>query len=165
MMYDRIELESRAQRYAADRQLALGALGERLGFGVHGIVFATNRKSAIKIHGQEAAYRREREVYVRLQELGVEQVRGFSVPQLIGYDDVLLAIEMGIVTPPFVLDFAAAYLDGPPGFSEQVMIDWEAEKREQFEQHWPEVQAVLRALEELGIYQTDVSPNNVRFRD
>ena len=162
MLYDRIELESRVQRYATDRKLGLG---EQLGFGVHGIVFATNRKSAIKIHGQVAAYRRERDVYVRLREHGVELIRTFSVPQLIDYDDALLAIEMGIVTPPFVLDFAAAYLDVPPEFSEQVLIDWEAEKREQFEQRWPEVQAVLRALEVLGIYQADVSPNNVRFRD
>jgi hypothetical protein len=162
MWYDRIELESRARQYATIRNLELG---EQLGFGVHGIVFATNRKSAIKIHAQEAAYRRELNVYVRLREHGVERIREFSVPQLIDSDDSLLAIEMGIVTPPFVLDYAAAYLDDPPEFSEKILIEWEAEKREQFEQRWPEVQSLLRALEVLGIYQTDVSPNNVRFRD
>jgi hypothetical protein len=162
MMYDRNELESRAQRYAAERTLVLV---ERLGFGVHGIVFATSRKSAIKVHAQEAAFRRERAVYLRLQEHGVEDVRGFSVPELIEFDDALWVIEMGIVTPPFLLDFASAYLDDPPAFSPEILADWEAEKREQFETLWPEVQTVLRALEGFGIYQTDVSPNNVRFRD
>jgi len=33
-------------------------IGETLGFGVHGIVFGTTRKSAIKVHLSETAYAR-----------------------------------------------------------------------------------------------------------
>jgi len=33
------------------------------------------------------------------------------IPKLIGYDDDLLTIEMTIVSPPFCLDSAGAYLD------------------------------------------------------
>jgi hypothetical protein len=38
------------------------------------------------------------------------------------------------------------------------------EKREQFEERWPEVQRVLDAFEELGVYLLDVSPSNITFR-
>jgi hypothetical protein len=47
-------------------------------------------------------------------------VLGFNVPQLIGFDDELHVIEMTVVKRPFVLDFAAAYLDVRPEFPEDV---------------------------------------------
>jgi hypothetical protein len=37
--------------------------------------------------------------------------------------------------------------------------------REQFDDRWPTVQAVLSALEELDIYMVDVSPSNIAFLD
>jgi hypothetical protein len=55
------------------------------------------------------------------------------VPQLVHYDDELLAIEMTIVSPPFCLDFGGAYLDRPPDYSPEVWADWEAEKSDLFE--------------------------------
>jgi hypothetical protein len=88
---------------------------------------------------------------------------GFHVPQLIRYDDELRVIEMTIVTPPFVLDFAGAQLDFPPDFPEEVWEEWEAEKMEQFGSRWPEARAVLDALEEFDIYVSDVSPRNITF--
>lgn len=72
---------------------------------------------------------------------------------------------MSIVAQPFVLDFAAAYLDARPEFPADVWADWEADKREQFEGRWPAVQKVLAAFEELGIYLLDVSPSNIAFLD
>ncbi len=53
---------------------------------------------------------------------------------------------------PFVLDFAGAYLDRPPEFSEEVMADWRAEKQEQFGPRWPEVESILRYLQILGVH-------------
>jgi hypothetical protein len=44
----------------------------------------------------------------------IVDVAGFAVPQLIHHDDRLWVVEMGIVSPPFVLDFAGAYLDLRP---------------------------------------------------
>ena len=41
--------------------------------------------------------------------------------------------------------------------------EWEAEKRDQFDVHWPKVQAVLTALEGMDIYMVDVSPSNIAF--
>jgi hypothetical protein len=120
--------------------------------------------SQIKVHRAREAYERERDVYLRLKEAGVEEILGFAVPKLIRSDDELLVIEMTIVTCPFVLDFAGAYLDSAPQFSDEIWSEWEVEKRDQFES-WPEVQAALAALEELDIYMVDVSPSNIAFLD
>jgi len=154
-----------AQIYASRHNLQLG---ERLGYGIHGIVIVAENKSkpgktAIKAHKDSEAYVREREVYQRLGEAGLTEIRGFHVPELIRYDDQLRIIEMTIVTPPFVLDFAGARLDVPPDFSEEIWAEWEAEKREQFGSRWPEARAALGALEELDIYVLDVSPRNIMF--
>ena len=74
------ELESRAKRYAANNGTEIA---ETLGFGIHGIVFGLTRKSAIKVHAKESAYRRERDVYLRLRDRGVSQIRQFAVPKLV----------------------------------------------------------------------------------
>ncbi len=153
------------QTYAARHQLQLAA---RLGFGIHGIIFAAEDKraggqTAVKVHREEKPFQRERGVYERLREIGVTKILGFNVPQLIRVDDQLRVIEMSIVTRPFVLDFAGAYLDAPPDFPGTIWDEWEAGKREQFDAGWPTVQAVLAALEDWRIYMVDVSPSNVAF--
>jgi len=78
---------------------------------------------------------------------------------------MLHVIEMSIVTRPFVLDFAGAYLDAPPAFPDEIWTDWEAQKSEQFDIRWPKVQAVLAALTDLDIHMVDVSPSNIAFLD
>ncbi len=81
------------------------------------------------------------------------------------FDNDLWVIHMTLVDRPFVLDFAGAYLDDPPIFSAEVMADWQAEKEEQFEGKWPQVRAVLGALEGYGIFMIDVNPGNISFGD
>jgi len=164
-MNDREELVRRAQDYARRKGLLLD---KQLGSGVHGIVFAVESqtepgRAAIKVHDREHSYRRERDIYLRLREHGITEVRGCAVPEMIDYDDTFWIIEMTIVVRPFVLDFAGAYLDHAPDFSEKVLADWRAEKQEQFGSRWPEVQAILRVLEAYGIYMEDVSPGNIGF--
>ena len=156
-----------ARLYADQRELELG---ETLGSGKDGIVLVAKRKAqpadvAIKVLRWNECYQREKQVYERLGEIGVTAVLGFNVPQLLGYDDELCVIEMTIVKRPFVLDFAGAYLDKRPEFTDEIWADWEAEKREQFEGRWPEVRRVLDAFEELGVYLLDVSPGNIGFID
>jgi hypothetical protein len=62
-----------------------------------------------------------------------------------------------------VLDFAAAYLDERRKFSPEIWEQWEADKREQFEERWSQVQAIMEEFEMFGIYLTDVTPNNIAF--
>jgi hypothetical protein len=156
-----------ALAYASQHQLELA---ERLGFGIHGIIFVAGNKSeggrtAVKVHREPEPYLRERAVYERLKRAGITEILGFNVPQFIRADDDLHVIEMSIVTRPFVLDFAGAYLGAPPDFSEEIWAEWQSGKEEQFDVRWPKVQAVLAALEHLDIHLVDVSPSNIAFLD
>ena len=153
--------------YAAERQLQIAI---QLGSGKDGIVWAAQHetdpvKVALKAHRHVEFYLRERDVYERLKQKDISEVSGFNVPELRGFDDRRQIIEMTIVRRPFVLDFAGAYLDARPEFSEDVWTDWEAEKSAQFEDRWPMVQKILDSFEELGIYLLDVSPANIAFRE
>jgi hypothetical protein len=157
----------RAQEYAHRNELGFV---KELGFGVHGIVLSAESQiklsglrfpSAVKVHEGDVCYERERDIYLRLKDRGVNAIRGCAMPKLIGYDDKLWIIEMSVVTPPYVLDFAGAYLDWAPDFSEEVMADWQAEKQEQFGKQWPEVLAILARLKSYGIHMEDVSPSNI----
>ena len=156
-----------AQKYAKQRHIQIV---ERLGFGIHGIIFATegnkessNLATAIKVHRSRESYLRELSVYQRLTEARISKILGSNVPQLLGYDDETCIIEMTIVSRPYVLDFAGAYLDSFPEFPDSIWSEWEIEKREQFGSLWPQVQDILAALEKLDIYLIDVSPSNVAF--
>jgi hypothetical protein len=159
------ELIKKAKAYVAGRHLTIGV---PLGFGIHGIVLLLIGQRepgsrALKMHHSEEFYLRERAVYERLKTAGVSSICGCEVPRLIRFDDELLALEMTVVSPPFVLDFAGAYLNFPPDFSEAIWTTWEAEKREQFGARWPEVTAILGALRGFGIHMLDISPSNLRF--
>ena len=126
-----------ARAYAARHALLLV---ERLGFGIHGSVHVVEDKikqdrSAIKAHRAMEFFLRERAVYELLSNANGSEVLGFHVPQFIRADADLQVIEMTIVTRPFVVDFAGAYVGAPPEFSEEIWAEWETEKREQFGQH------------------------------
>jgi hypothetical protein len=99
-------------------------------------------RSALKAHIEAAPFARERATYERLQDAKVTKMLGFNVPQLVRVDDRLRVIEMTIVTRPFVLDFASAYLDKRPEFSEDIWTEWESQRREQFGDRWRTVERV-----------------------
>lgn len=158
-------LNSLAQRYALTRNIKLG---EPLGFGIHGIVFAAEDNTkpgffAIKFHHEQRPFERECRVYQRLREEQTTRILGFNVPRLLSVDEEFRAIEMTIVRPPFLLDFADAHLDEPPDFSEDVLRQWEEERAEIFGERWPEVTRILGALEALGVYLRDINPRNIFF--
>lgn len=157
--------QTNAATYAARYHLRLF---ERLGFGIHGTVHVAEHEgkrdqSAIKAFNLVEFYQREKAVYDRLREAEVTEVLGFQVPQLVRADDDLRVIEMTIVTRPFVLDFAGAYLGMRPEFSEEIWAEWESQKREQFGEKWRVVENVMSAFEELEIYLVDISPSNIAF--
>ena len=162
MSYSREDVERRAIQYATTKGISLI---DQLGFGVHGVVWATDRESAVKVHAPDTIhYERERDIYLRLFRLGVTALGGFHAPELVDFNNELRVIEIAIVEPPFVLDFAGAYLDEIPDFSPEVWAEWEAEKREQFgEENWRRAKAVVAALRQFGIFMSDVTPNNIRI--
>ena len=140
MAASRESLEQRAWAYAEEHAVLVET---ELGYGNDGIIWATDRKSAIKVMEREASYVHERDCYVRLQDRSVAEIEGLAVPQLVAFDDRLWVVEMTIVQPPFLLDFAKAYVDRPPELSPEVLADWETETAEFFGDNWPAVQSVL----------------------
>jgi hypothetical protein len=159
------DLDNLAQRYALKRNIKLG---ERLGFGVHGTVFAAQDKTkpgffAVKFHREWRPFEQEYRVYQRLREKQTTRILGFNVPQLLSIDEEFRAIEMTIVRSPFLLDFADAHLDEAPDFTEDVLQQWEEGKAEIFGEKWPEVTRILAALQAFGVYLLDVNPGNISF--
>ena len=159
------DLNSLPQRYALRRNIKLG---ERLGFGIHGIVFAAEDNTkpgffAVKFHREQRPFELECRVYQRLREERTTRILGFNVPQLLSIDEEFRAIEMTIVRPPFLLDFADARLDEAPDFSEDVLRQWEEEKAEIFGYRWPEVTRILAALKAFDVYLLDINPRNISF--
>ena len=164
-MVDRIMHDNIVQ-YAARNQLKIG---KQLGFGIHGAVFSATTKRGVGVaikHFYEAEpFTREFEVYVRLDENEIHQVCGFNVPQLLGVDEGLQILEMSLVTRPFVLDFAGAYLDVKPAFTPEIWEEWEAKRREEYGERWGIVRKILDEFEAMDIYIIDVHPSNLAFRD
>jgi hypothetical protein len=155
------DMKERASDYASRRGITLM---RQLGYGRDGTIFSTSLATAIKVHFERGPYERELACYHRLSEHHVMDVRGHRVPQLISWDDELLVIEMSVVAPPFLLDFASASLDTAPDFSAEVMEEWDDEKREQFGCRWEEVQLILAFVRgHYGIHLLDVNPGNIKF--
>jgi hypothetical protein len=153
---------ARLSEYAARNGKTLDA---PLGWGNEGLVYSTTMKTAIKSYRHANLFENERNVYLRLQDRQVLFVRQFAVPQLVSFDNSLNVLEMSIVSPPFILDFAGAYLDRKPPFDEEQWADWEQEKKEQFEDRWPEVDLAISSFKRFGIHLNDIKPGNVEFAD
>ncbi len=102
--------------------------------------------------------------YERLRDVGITHICGLAVPELISADARLMVIEMSIVQPPFLLDFAQTTLDRPRDFSEDVINDWWTRVAEMFGDRFADAREVFQALEEeAGIYYYDLAPRNVNF--
>ncbi|SFI44523.1 serine/threonine-protein kinase [Planctomicrobium piriforme] len=153
-------LLERARRYAERRHLS-GL--EQLGAGQDGIVLGTNLNTAIKVFRYRPLYENEKSVYLRLQHESLHELEGFHIPSLVDFHDELWAIEMEVVSPPFVVDFAGAYLDRSPPFEEEQWNEWESEKRDQFGESWETVLSLMAAFRRFGIYLNDVKPGNITF--
>ncbi len=153
--------ETRTAEYATTRGLVLEC---RLGFGKDGDVWATNFRTALKVFDRPETFSRELACYLRLREFSVNEVLGHHVPTLVDWDSDLLALEMSIVQPPFLLDFAGAQLDSPPDFPPEVIHQWMEDIQEEFATHWTDVNSILDVLaRRYGIYMLDVHPGNIRF--
>src|SRR3989304_2078112 len=107
----------------ADLYLGSHARLAALGSGIDGIVYSTIHATAIKVHSRQDGFERELAVYQRLKEYGVQEICGFAVPRLIKADGKLRVIEMSIVRPPYILDFAKSTLHRPEDFGPEVMAE------------------------------------------
>jgi len=136
-----------------------------LGAGMDGSVWQTNRKTAIKALNRETNCELKLECYRRFQDANVDSIKGFAIPRLVAFNDALLVLEIGIVSPAFILDFAKVRLDRPCDFSEEVIADWNESGQELFDDRWPQVKSLFFALEQFGVYYMDAKPGNIMFGD
>src|SRR5438874_8218450 len=135
-----------------------------LGAGKDGTVYATSRGTAVKVHARIESYTRERDIYLRLRSRRFRKAWMFNVPRLKSYDDEGLVLEMSIVTPPYLLDFASAYLDKRPDFPQEIEEEWQRNIQESFGDKFPDVMAALEAMErDAGVILLDIHPHNVKF--
>lgn len=159
-MSDRRE---RAEATAREYTQAEGPL-KLLGGGIEGFVFSIGGITAVKAFEHRPMYQSELAAYQRLRDVGIEHICGLHVPVLVNLDDRLMVIEMSIVDPPFLLDFAQTTLDHPRDFSEDVMTDWWNRVAEMFGERFEDAREVFYALQdEAGIYYYDLAPRNVNF--
>ena len=113
----------------------------------------------------EHGYENERDTYKRLLRFGVtDQLDGFWVATMHGYDDDLMIVEMDLMNdPPYIIDFAKVRLNSSPDFPPETIEDNERQGLELFEGNWPAVKSLMAALESFQIYYLDPKPHNIVF--
>jgi hypothetical protein len=102
----------------------------------------------------------ERDCYLHLAEQGVK-IAGFNIPEMVRHDDAWRVIEMSIVTRPFILDFAQAYVEVCPEFPEEVWQERWQTWEEIYCEDWPVVWRALKDLEAAGVFYLDVHRQNI----
>jgi hypothetical protein len=155
-------LLANAKRYVQTRD---AHITNCIGGGTDGTVWKTDQPSAIKVLELEKNYRMELGRYQRLADHGVRNVLGLVVPRILGWDDDLMVVEMELVSPPCLIDFAKAYLDWQPEHSKEQWEDHLLSQRDLWGEHFGDVQAILWKLEQIGIYYRDPKPANIMFED
>lgn len=163
---DKQRLVPQATAYARSRQIQLD-YNALLGDGTDGAVWSTSRGSALKVFYRQHNYVDELECFRRLTAAGKEQLGKLYIPKFVDADDRFLAIEMGVVTPPRLLDFGKVYLDSPPPYwgDGEIRAKFDAEGAWLFRDRWPDVIVALEELRQLGIYYVDPKPGNILFGD
>ena len=140
------------------------SVAELRGYGVDGFVWQTSNDNILKVYRSRRPFNSELNVYQRLAEHSLYRLRGFDIPILLDFDDELYALEMTNVSPPYILDFAAATLGAPPAGFDPDAEDWQAEQGRKFGRDWPDVNRLLDALRQYGVHYTDVHTQNIRVR-
>jgi hypothetical protein len=158
-------LQQRAEDYARLCGISL-ELQRPLGAGTDGAVWASNEDTAVKAFRRLHSFNQELTCYRRFASARVSEIDGFAVPKLVRWDDDRWIIEIGIVRPPFIIDFAKVSIDQPPDFSAEVLEDEEQQGSDLFEHRWPQVQSLLAILRyRFGIEYLDPKPGNIMFED
>ena len=154
-------LAQRMMRYCvASRRILVSPLGA----GKDGDVFLTSRGTALKLIHDQSNYRRERDAYLRLRQRDVTEVNGFTVPRLHSYFDEIWAIEMSVVQPPYILDFASVRLDEPVEFDSDAAAHRDELIHDLFGERAADVFFLLHQLrQQHGVHMLDARPANIAF--
>ena len=154
----------RVRAYEASRGCTLL---EPLGMerGQDGFVLRSDRATAVKFFDSPDRFRRERDVYLVLRDRGISKVAGHAVPELIEVDEQLSAMEMTIVSRPFLLDFAGAkHPEEVPDFDQGVLDEHLEHLRDLFDDRWADALHVADVFRrQTGFILLDIHPGNIAF--
>jgi hypothetical protein len=98
------QLDERVQEYARRHGLKFN-LKQQLGAGTDGNVWATSRRSVIKVFGRQRTYLTELRCYQRLTSKQIREIDGLTIPRLLDYADDLWIFEISLVHPPYPIAF------------------------------------------------------------
>ena len=158
-------MELRKKTFAA--RYGIEFVAGQLGEGKDGTVLMTHQGNAVKFLNAPADYNRELRAYRALRDADADRVGICQVPKLIRQDDELLAIEMTVVAPPFLLDFVSAYTDDELewlGFEDEVWAEREGHWADIFGERWAQVVGIRDEFHQItGLHLLDLSLNNIRL--
>jgi hypothetical protein len=161
-LYDKNALYENAVKYCISSNTVITT---ELGHGTQGIVYQTQRNTAIKVYSLKQGYERERNVYIRLKERGIDFIQRLALPRIRTWDDNLLILEMSIVHVPCMLDFGGAYLDYLPEHLNRDDV-WFKDKQIEFGDNWEEAMSVIREIEHRAdLWLADINTGNIKFGD
>jgi hypothetical protein len=133
--------------------------------GQDGAVWYTDRQSVIKVFERPGSFEKELECYLRLKESGIgSKIKEFNVPALVDYSRELAVLEMGVVFPPYILDFGKAHL-ADPAWSQDIMDEWNPRMVRWWGDDVKRVKIALAVLRRLGIWYYDAKPGNVMLEN
>jgi hypothetical protein len=160
MLSNIYELRSNALKYAQEFIGTSDPL-ESLGWGVSGFVFlAPDLLSAIKVHHNQEGHAAELKAYHLLRQHRITSLFGLTVPKLRRFDSARRLIEIDVVSPPYLLDFAGVkFVD--PEFSEDTVTDIQEMISERFGRNAYVAYAVQHELLKIGMYYLDLRPSNL----
>lgn len=150
------------------KAIALAYLGKDvaikvLGFGVDGYaLLVPEMQRVLKIFEDPEKYAREVAAYSALSTAHLRSVLGLTIPEYFGFDDDRLVLEIGLVEPPFLLDFASVRLE-EPDFEEGIYAGWLKRLEFRFGSNTWFVLNVYHELAKHGIYYLDFHRGNLDF--
>jgi hypothetical protein len=158
-----------AERILAYERITGQTLAGHLGTGPgqDGLVMESSMMTAVKFFDRQERFTREAEVYSLRLNKDIRVVAGHNIPRLINIFPSLLVVEMTIVQPPFILDFAGAKLPREVlDFSEEVMDEHYERPRELFDGRWNEALLVVEMFRRAtGYTLLDIHPGNIAFEE
>lgn len=157
------EVHQRANLYATAAGIAIDP--EPFDGGQDGSVWHTDRHSVVKSFERYDNFAHELECYRRMQDAGLgKKILDFNVPELVNFGEKELVIEMGIVFPPYILDFGKAYLSDPK-WEPHIIEEWNERMINWWGADVKRVRLALFALRKYGIWYYDAKPGNVMLEN
>jgi hypothetical protein len=160
---DTPDVYRRANLYANAVQIAIDP--QPFDGGQDGSVWHTDRNSVVKVFERQDNFAHELECYQRLRDARIGwKIHDFNVPALIGFSEEYWVIEMGVVFPPYILDFGKAHLRDPC-WEPHVLEKWNEDMRNWWGDQVKTVRLALFALRRYGIWYYDAKPGNVMLEN